>query len=95
MGLYDRVDVSEVLPDVEDDNEFQTKQFDCQLEQYEVKNGRLILHYCDPNNKLRKIDTEFHGWFSFHGFVGGKFRVWKAKFTDGKFVELKEEQGSD
>ena len=68
MGLYDYIE--------HNDKEYQTKNFDCQMEHYKIENGRLM--------SQESIDLNYHGYVHFRG-VGEMYR---AKFTDGRLMEV-------
>lgn len=71
------------------ETEFQTKDFDCALDQYLISSrGRLFI-----KNGLENEDTNYHGMMSFYTSIwppigGGYFIEFHAKFTDGKLVQV-------
>jgi hypothetical protein len=71
------------------ETEFQTKDFDCILDNYLISShGRLIL-----TTGLVNEDINYHGMLMFYTVVrppmgGGYFIEYRCKFTDGKLVEV-------
>lgn len=43
---------------------------------------------CLRKINLRWRDLEFHGWFVFYDYVDGVSHEYKAKYTDGKLMEI-------
>lgn len=86
MGMFDDIRCDAELPKVGPDPKtrcFQTKDRECQLDQYVITaDGRLLLDG-DP--------VDFHGMLNFHHFdnKSATYWQWVAKFTDGRLIEIK------
>ena len=107
MGMFDYLRCERVMPDGFDGRgqEFQTKDFDCDMVEYRITDdGRLHQPLVDGEpstrfdggkaNGWREMD--FHGWLNFYTYLGvesgkpnGEWHGYLAKFTDGRMVELK------
>jgi len=86
MGMFDRIKCEFELAEKEfQNNEFQTKDLDCELNNYLItKEGRLIL-ISDKGN----TDLEFHGDLIFYDYIANslnnkEWHEFKARFTEGK-----------
>jgi len=102
MGMFDYIRIeSHLLPiteteqvDIElEDSDFQTKDMDCFLNEYEITpNGSLILinemvggwNYQEAHREIK-----YHGLLNFYTEVHGTWYEFEAKFTDGKMVDIK------
>jgi len=87
MGMFDYVKVDVLLPDGYTGNDFQTKDFDCYLERYEIRpDGTLWKRdgqYADPEQ------VRFHGVFNFYDYGSdNNWHSYDAKFTNGILEEI-------
>jgi hypothetical protein len=89
MGMFDDILCKRPMPDGFAGPRYQTKDLDCDLDQYEITDaGRLVLV-----NKLGEPgvyrETNFHGWLNFYDYSrDGWWRSYKAKFTDGQLQHI-------
>ncbi len=85
MGLFDDIIVGADLPDGKSLQTFQTKQFACCMDKYEItKTGRLLRQTEDG-----KEDINYHGWVNFYTHdTDNKWCEYNAKFTDGNLIEI-------
>ena len=91
MGMFDGVKCGRVMPGDRQprDYEFQTKDFACEMAQYEIASDGRLLKDGEPHY--------FHGHLNFYthepddntGRGGGWWFQYDAKFTDGRLVEIK------
>ena len=93
MGMFDRIKCEFEIAEKEiQNNEFQTKDLQCFLNDYLItKEGRLLLISNDENT-----DLEFHGDLNFYTNTGKhpKDEDWqwysfKARFTEGQLQWIK------
>jgi hypothetical protein len=105
MGMYDDIRFEVDIPgDPKPKHpQFQTKDFDCEMDSYVVKkDGALHLTSWDPDVKeFKEIGPrDYHGMLRFYtlediegtGVVGRRSHTWfeyQAKFTDGKLQDIK------
>ena len=88
MGMFDTLVCKWQLPQKYaslQDNEFQTKQFECMLDNYIItKEGRLI-RKAERNRVKRRVDTEYHGDLGIWTINDTKeFQRITVRFTHGK-----------
>ena len=93
MGMFDRIKCDFEIAEKEiQNNEFQTKDLECFLNDYLItKEGRLLLVSDDGST-----DLEFHGDLNFYANLGrhpnDKDWQWynlKARFTEGQLQWIK------
>jgi len=93
MGMFDRIKCDFEIAEKEiQNNEFQTKDLECFLNDYLItKEGRILLLNEDGNT-----DLEFHGDLIFYTNIGKHPKdenwVWyslKARFTEGQLQWIK------
>lgn len=79
--------------------DFQTKDFDCYLDDYCIKEDGTLLRAERPDegSEWKESIVAFHGFVNFYTYEGGGSKdsapgLWfeyEAKFTDGKCVDVK------
>ena len=86
MGMFDKLQCDFKLQEKEiQENEFQTKDLACNLDNLLItKEGRLLL-LDDGGN----IDLEFHGDLIFYTDTKKSWYEFKARFTEGKLQWIK------
>lgn len=92
MGMFDDVICRRRMPDGHQQAAYQTKDFNCLLDTYEITDeGRLIQVEWNEATKewMFKRDTHFHGFLNFYTFTKDeKWFEYNAKFTNGQLVEI-------
>lgn len=101
MGMYDNLWCRRLLPDGLDGNEytFQTKDLECCLFQYEIREDGLLVQYeVDEDGEINRSVPprliDYHGYIKFYHGITNKttydveWHEYAAKFTDGKLVEI-------
>lgn len=97
MGMFDYVRCEAKLPKPEpmdDDGRFQTKDTNCLLDEYKIEaDGTLWVQRFDPETSELWYEecSDFHGWMNFYGHTRetGRWKEYRAKFTDGRMVDVK------
>ena len=94
MGMFDDVTVEVPLPDGATLAGFQTKDFDCLLDTYTIReNGELWRETWLFGQEHSSERVDFHGRFRFYTFSDEanamtSWHEYEAKFTDGKLDEI-------
>lgn len=94
MGMFDRVDIKFDIPEfpgtAEDKNDFQTKEFDCNLDKYEIdENGRLFKYdWAWVNEEVKDLDYKIPVDFTGDIFVIGDYGE-KLNNGWGKSIEYR------
>jgi hypothetical protein len=83
MGMFDNLTCEYPLPAEPnpDDNSFQTKDFECQLEHYTITaDGRLL---------RKDTAVQYHGVIRFYTYTGEMWFEYEAKFADGNLIDIR------
>jgi len=95
MGMFDDLTCDMPIPGKTKPKElsFQTKDFGCYLDQYQIRSDGTLWMKEREDDKEKQV--MHHGWLSFYTFESeksdgdGNWFEYKAKFTDGICQEIK------
>lgn len=83
MGMFDDITCEQPLPaePKPPGTSFQTKDFDCDMDQYTITADGLLLKHGES--------VPFHGMLNFYTFTpDSMWFEYEAKFTDGRLVSI-------
>ncbi len=91
MGMFDDVKCERVMPGDRQPRSclFQTKDFACEMAQYEITSDGWFLKYGEPHYFHGHLDFYTHESDDNTGRSGGWWFQYAAKFTDGRLIEIR------